>query len=310
MKPERLAGMRCGCVAALVVGIVAVAASGCEDDFMRPGSKPTTAGAGARPAKDAVDLTGLQDLDVAFELTAAGAPFDCSSSAVAMGAPAVPVRLEDARIYISDVHVLDANGAQLKTVLKPDDTYQQARVALLDFEDGTGGCEFGDAATNTVLHLAVAPGTYQGLSFRVGVPEALEHSNPVVAWPPLNVVALHWSWLEGYRFIRIELVREGDHPVSVHLGSGKCIEGAANAIKCDAENRAAVTLQAFDPNSQIVALDLTALMSGSVLDSVAPDCIVGPNNEECAPVLQRLGIDPNTGVADPARQSVFSARAK
>jgi uncharacterized repeat protein (TIGR04052 family) len=276
----------------------------CEDDFKRPGANAATAGSEARPPKDMVDLNGLDDVNIQFQLLAGGAPFDCSSAAVSLGDPGYAVQLADGRFFVSEVRLIDGSGTEHKVVLKPDDTYQQAAVALLDFEDGSGQCQYGDAATNTVLHGAVQPGNYRGIAFNVGVPEALNHADPLQAWPPLNVLPMHWGWTEGYRFLRLEVAAPDDLPVSIHFGSGGC-SAKSGSVTCKTANRPGVVLDEFDAAHDAVALDLSALLAGSNLQQDNPDCVIGADEDACGPIEQRLGLDPMTGIATPADQTAF-----
>jgi uncharacterized repeat protein (TIGR04052 family) len=289
-----------------MVACASALALGCEDHFVSaplPTNPPST---GERPVQETVDLAGLMNIDVQFELRAGGKPFDCSSEPVVIGQVPSDSRLRDARLFVSDLRFVDDAGKSHDAVLKPDDTYQQKRVGLLDFEDGSGDCKDGDPATNTVLHAAVVRGNYHGIGFSVGVPEDLNHADPLVAWPPLNVMAMHWTWLDGYRFIRTEVMRPDMTEVDVHLGSDRCKSQAKGSVSCAAPNRAAVVLADFDPASDTIVVDLSAMFGGSDLTSDSPGCIVGSDEETCIPIFASFGLDQKTGAADATKQLVFT----
>lgn len=283
----------------------------CEDKLpaTSPTKPSTTKKAGERPPPEKVDLTGLSDVDIRFELHAGGANFDCGSKPVKVGTPSTEVTLGDARLYVSNVRLTTEAGDAQTVVLKPDNAYQQSKVALLDFEDATGGCSPGTPGTHTVLHGAVKPGTYQGLAFVVGVPESVNHGDPALAWPPLDVEAMHWDWTEGYRFLRLEVVTSDDVAIGLHVGSADCDLDKHGDVQCSQENRAAVEFASFDPSSEAVVLDLDALAAGWDLTQDAPDCIAGAEPQACGPMFKSLGLDAS-GAASAKQQTAFQAVAR
>jgi uncharacterized repeat protein (TIGR04052 family) len=290
-------------------------ALGCEDHL--PGAKPNPSAtgtqhardAGMRPAPEKVDLTGLTDVDIRFELHAGGAKLGCGSDAVEVGQPKTAVTLADARLYISEPRLIDDAGHAQTVVLKPDGEYQQSKVALLDFEDATGACALGTPDTHEVLHGAVKPGTYRGLAFVVGVPESVNHDDPTLAYPPLDVQPMHWDWTEGYRFLRLDLALHDDVTVEMHLGSTACDADARGDVQCEQSNRPAVMIDDFDPDSQVVVLDLDVMLADWDLAQDAPDCIAGAQPAPCGPMFESLGLDPKTGDANANRQTAFRAAA-
>ncbi len=46
----------------------------------------------------------------------------------------------------------------------------------------------------------------KGLEFKIGVPETLNHIDPLTAVSPLNYTDMHWHWASGYKFFRAGLV--------------------------------------------------------------------------------------------------------
>ena len=317
--PAAVVGSRVGRVArgaqavlgTLLLGMMlASVISGCEDEFMNPAASTTKPKPSMRPARDLVDLSGLQTIDLEFRLRANGMPFDCDTDAVELGSAATAVRLMDARLFISELSLRDTDGKEQNVVLQPDDAYQQSKVALLDFEDASAQCLDGDPDMHSVLHVAVPEGTYRGLTFTVGVPEALNHADPLVAWPPLDRLAMHWAWVDGYRFLRVEVMRQDDVPLSVHLGSVDC-DVTDKATTCDRSNRPAVELAEFDPETDAVAVDLSALFEGSDLTMDSAGCVAGASDDTvCAPIFAALGLDADSGSADAARQAVFSSEPR
>ena len=110
----------------------------------------------------------------------------------------------DLRFYVHDVALTDASGASQPLTLEQDGVWQRDDVALLDFEDGSGDCATGSPDTHTALTGTVPAGDYVGLSFNIGVPDALNHIDAATAEAPLNDTGMWWSWTGGYKFLKID----------------------------------------------------------------------------------------------------------
>jgi uncharacterized repeat protein (TIGR04052 family) len=138
---------------------------------------------------------------------------------------------------------------------------------------------------------------YKAISFTVGVPFEQNHQDAAAAAAPLNSTAMFWSWMGGYKFLKIDGVTTGlpmGH--NVHLGSTGCVAGATpnSVASCSTSNRVRVTLQGFDPEAKAVALDIASLLAGSNLDvnmaMSAPGCMSGATDADCAPIFAKLGL--------------------
>lgn len=89
---------------------------------------------------------------------------------------------------------------------------------------------------------------------------------------------------------------------------------------CAKPNRAAITLPAFNPQSQRIAIDLQALLAGNDVSTNAggaPGCMSGGTDPECGPIFANLalgwrpdGSGDGLPVGDGAGQRVFKAIAK
>lgn len=119
---------------------------------------------GDEAASDATPVT------VQFQATVGGAPFACGATYPAFGPFAGPVQVGDLRLYVHDLALLTAAGEAVPLALAADGHWQSERLAYLDFEDGTGRCQNGTAATRTEVRGTAPAGTYVGLRFTVGVP--------------------------------------------------------------------------------------------------------------------------------------------
>lgn len=250
-------------------------------------------------------------VSIDFELAVGDQPVTCADVFSDVGTGQTTLQIADARMYIQDLRLIDANGHSETVTFDDDGKYQSPTVAMLDFEDGTDLCEAdGTPGTHTTLTGSVAEGTYVGLSFTVGVPEDLNHGDPTTAAPPLGNLTLQWSWNEGYRFMRFDLIPANGTPFDVHIGSTECNKDSSGAVTCNQENRTKVRLSKFDADNDRVNIDLGTLVSGSDLEADMPGCIAGGTPDICAPIFKRLGIDSATGDANATAQKVFRAESK
>ena len=228
-------------------------------------------------------------------------PIDCER---AIG----PLQMTDLRLYVSDLYLLNGAGERTKITLLADERWQQSDLALIDLENGNGACDNGTNSMHDVLLGSVPAGNYHGLIFEIGVPFNRNHSDPLLAVPPLGDTAMHWSWRGGYKFLRAG-VRTATDGFWVHLGSTGC-QGKINDITgCSSANRVTVTLPNFEPGNHGVVIDLAELFATIDLrDSEPGDCSSGPAETHCAGVFDALGLDFATGAAT-GQQRVFVSRA-
>ena len=203
--------------------------------------------------------------------------------------------LTDLRFYVSDVRLLDETGTATPLELSVVPQWQSAEVVLLDFENGEGGCANGTAGTHTALRGRIEKAAYTGLSFRIGVPEHLNHGDPLLAEPPLGDTAMHWHWISGYKFLRAGIASDSDG-YWLHLGSTRCSGSVTDIEGCRASNRAEARLAGYVPGRDTVIVDLQALVDSVVLDDGVPtDCSSGPTELACARPFAALGIDFESG---------------
>ena len=239
-----------------------------------------------------------QPINVPFVATWQGQAIDCSSPGIA---------LSDLRFYISNVQLIDREGVAHDIRFATEMEWQNDAVALLDLENGSGNCRNGTARTFDHI-LGVAPAAdYEGLRFTVGVPFRLNHANPLAAKPPLDDPDMHWHWRSGYKFLRAGVSNERDS-FWIHTGSAGCEGTVGHITGCTLPNRIEVDLPGFVPGRDSVAVDLTALLSGTSIDDGVPsDCSSGPPETACIAPFAALGIDFKSG-EQTGSQSVFSLR--
>ncbi len=224
-------------------------------------------------------------------------PLSCTSSYTGIGKTATTIELLDFRLYVRDVTLVRANGEKHPLVLDQDGTWQRESVALLDFADGTGTCETGSPDTRMeVVGRAPDFDDYTGLEFSLGVPEALNHLN-ITSPAPLNIEPMWWSWMMGYKFMRLD-VRTPKNPSFVfHLGSTGCTGSPAEGYTCAASNQPTVTLSGFDPSRNQVVLDVAGLYANSDLDhtidqktDLTAGCMSKPTDPECPALFSQVGL--------------------
>jgi len=283
------------------------------------------------------------NFDVVNGATAVGTT-GCSTD-LTLGSANTVGKIKDLRFYVSNVSLIDANG-NYAPVLMTENSNQGRNVALLDFEDSTGNCT-ANASTGTYTGIVgkVAPGTYVGVAFSVGVPvlsadgtatsiplnhsytaQTLDSGSTKATPLPLQNTAMNWSWQSGRKFTKIEFTANPVAPATtgittmVHLGSTGCagdpIQG--NITNCASPNRAFFKFATgFDSSTQRVALDLSALFSGlnlatskTWMSGKAASMMGSTTQQEITGYFNKLGLDLTSGlpINDGANQTVFVIR--
>jgi uncharacterized repeat protein (TIGR04052 family) len=239
------------------------------------------------------------------------APFACGQTYSAMGAELTTITPRDFRIYVHDVKLIAADGTSVPLALLQDGTWQYENVALLDFEDFTGGCADGTAETNKVLRGTVPAGDYTGIAFTIGVPEAMNHVDLTTLPSPLNLTGLWWGWGFGHVFMAvvthtdITTPQPGTNDHYFHLGSVECIgdpEMGETAV-CAKPNRAYVELRGFDPTSHAITADFGAVIAKSNL-ATSVGCH-SFSQDPCAYPFDLVGLNWYTGSQTPTTQKLF-----
>lgn len=263
------------------------------------GSGGSGGGGGAAPTQ----------LTLQFEARVGAQPFSCGDTYTGLGTASTGLKLADFRFYLHDIRLHESGGGDVPVELDQDGLWQYQNLALLDFEDKTGSCSNGTSETNKAVHVTVPAGTYDGISFKLGVPFELNHGDAASAPSPLNLSGLFWGWNGGYKFLRIDGVpaSAGGTPFNVHLGSTGCV-GGNSVTSCSRPNVPEITLSGFDPTSGKIVVDYAALVAGSDLSKNgggAPGCLSDKADPECAAVFERLGIDIADGSLHPDMQTLF-----
>jgi uncharacterized repeat protein (TIGR04052 family) len=221
---------------------------------------------------------------------------------------AAGLQLTDLRFFVYDLKLIDQAGRSRPVELLADGLWQDGKIALLDFEDGQGACINGSVERNRSIRGVVtgdnAGGPFHGISFTVGVPPDSNHRDPMTARAPLNYTAMHWHWLNGYKFMRVGVSNESDH-FWMHLGSSHCDGSISDGIECRSSNRVAVVLGDFDPSRDRIMIDLAPLVAAvNLADGSGSDCSSGPDELACGAAFSALGL-PFGQTTEASSQRVF-----
>lgn len=270
-------------------------------------------------------------VSINFALTADGKDVGCGAPLTNLGSGRVEAKLHDARFYVHGVKLIDAKGARTPITLAQNN-WQYADLALLDFKDARGGnapCTDANPAKNTAVVGTAPQGSYVGLEFSVGVPVegvaegktvALNHSSTETSPPPLDIAVMAWNWQGGRKFLLIEVdpptfVTKADGSKTktwmVHLGSSGCKGNPATGeiVSCARDNRFSVLFDRFDPKTQRVQLDLTALFKNTDLlidKGNAVGCMTALDDPECPAIFEAVGLnlaETAAGAGDAGKQT-------
>lgn len=253
----------------------------------------------------------------------------CGQDYANQGSSKVSITPRDFRLFVQEVRLITASGAEVPLTFDERLPFQTKQVALLDFTDGEGECTSGAKSSNTIITGTAPAGDYTGLVFVNGVAEALNHSDPTSAPAPLQAPGASWGWALGYRFLMAEVVQQagtrgdagavldaairaeagGDASVATapgiglfHLGSTGCNGTPGGGIHCSNANRAEVRLTGFNVSVSTIVADLGAVFAGADL-STNVQCH-GSEKETCGPMFDALGLDLASGASLPT-QRVF-----
>jgi uncharacterized repeat protein (TIGR04052 family) len=271
---------------------------------------------------------GAQPLTLQFAAQVNGQSFECGKSYNNIGTTKSTITPSDFRFYVSEVGLINAKGEVVPVQMTQDGAWQLENIALLDFENGTGPCRNGTAATNTAVRGNVPAGDYRGVQLTLGVPFGRNHGDPTVAPAPLNNTAMFWTWQGGYKFIKFDTASSGQPATSapadpngggnasgfsVHLGSTVCASPSRTQAPsaCQNSNRVTVKFDNFDAAKNVVVADMGAVLAAANVDinakGTSPGCMSFPKDADCPPVMGALGLAYD-GIAAAAPQKLLSIR--
>jgi uncharacterized repeat protein (TIGR04052 family) len=247
-----------------------------------------------------------QDVAIDFAPTIGALALDTSNCAdvtlaglTTRGNAAVKAKLTDLRLYVSNVKMVKADGSEVAVSLTDSDWQGSAGtdgVTLLDFENGTCVNGSGTPATNAKVIGKVATGSYTGVKFTLGVPDAMNHVNPTAtAIKPLDstVPGMLWAWQSGRKFIRIEFSPENASTAGSFTGGVQLINADGSQAYVANADGSPSTIPVANTNTFVYHLGST----GCTGDGVAtPFSCTTPNTRDIKlaafnPASQRVAID-------------------
>ena len=235
-------------------------------------------------------------VEIQFALTYDDAAFSCDHKFVVDG---LAWQLSQLQFYISEIEVKDARNNWQSASIEVESSVEEITAAENPTTAKTttsssvalmgGIC--GQAQTWQVnLASPIARGAIRGLKFTLGVPQHLNHLNPLTQPSPLNQSDMFWTWQLGYKFVRMELASP-NHQWIFHLGSTGC--QSASPVRppeapCLFPNRPTIVLDNFTFENTI-ALDLSALLKDIKL-SQDNSCQSAQELALCQRLFERVGI--------------------
>ncbi len=254
---------------------------------------------------------------IPFEVTVGGEPVRCGTDIGPLGSSSATAQLADLRFYVHDLTL--SSSTDERVVMLDETPYQTLRMALLDFEDGTGGCQQGDAGTHTAVLAELPEGDWDTLTFTVGIPFEYNHLPPTTVTGPQAAPGMPRNRRDGWFFLRADLeVNPAPRTLTpLVVSSGGCDGELATDVPsaCSRPGRATISVP-FDPQDpSTVTLQLDALVGGVNLveDGGGPPGCTGDlaDTFECGPLYDAMGMSFITGacVADCEAQRVFTTEA-
>jgi uncharacterized repeat protein (TIGR04052 family) len=235
---------------------------------------------------------------IRFRAVVGNEDYACGKSYTGIGTSKSTITPRDFRFYVHNVRLIDSAGKEVPVQLKQDEKWQIDNLALLDFENATGGCGNGTPDMNhQIVGTVPASGNFKGIRFTVGVPFEKNHTDLTTAPSPLNLTALAWVWNAGRKFARLDFSSTGaPRGYAIHLGSTGCTPDDTKTTiptKCGAPNRPEVEILGFNPLKDFVIADMAALLKDSNVDAAGrmmSGCMSGPETATCKPIFANLGL--------------------
>jgi uncharacterized repeat protein (TIGR04052 family) len=267
--------------------------------------------------------SGLRQGSVNFDAKFDGKSIECGATTYTMPGGQV-VQMRDFRFFIQDVQFVRSNGSKVAMQMNQVNDWQlrdgNDQLALLDFTTvGSGKCvgTSDDINVRKQIDGLIPDETFQSVEITIGVPEKWNHVNfnlqPSNS-PLRGATGLTWSWLAGYKFIRLELTINNTN-MQFHLGSTNCTgdisipQGQEGSVKCANPYKPTLVLRpdgGFNPTKDTINIDVDEFFRGNggvptsaYADGTALSCMPigngsgsGGTSTTCGPILKNLGLVP------------------
>jgi len=208
-------------------------------------------------------------LSLVLTPTLAGQPFEFGQpNPLAEGGSLVPLNF---RFYISQVELLPSSGGPVPVnLVTPTGDVEPYDVHLFNAED--------DASAT--LRVLAPPGTYQGLSFALGIQLACNRQSPASMSEPLSDISqMTWPHTGGYLFLRYEgrytaengsTEARADVPPAVHMG-GNITQELVPRVTVSG----ALTIPASGTLEERLIVDMSKIFAGATAKIDVSDVAVG-----------------------------------
>ena len=255
---------------------------------------------GAAPSAS-YDAGPQQPVTIRFRAQIFDREFRCGERYSGMGKTGVTADPSDLRFFVQDLRLIDQAGNLVSVTLTERAPWQVSTVALLDFADERGACSQGSRETNDLIEGSVPVGVYRGIAFRNGVPERLNHEDPLLHPPPLQATDLTWGWLTGFKFFVAELRQtESDDDAGapkgfglLHIGSADCNGSPKDgSARCNRANRNDIRLEQFDAEKNVIVVDVGKVFANTDLSQ---DTQCHSDKDLCQGLFEQVGVNWVTG---------------
>ena len=233
------------------------------------------------------------EVTVQFSAVVGDKSFKCGEMYNELGTNAAALAFTDLRLYVHDIRLVDSSGAEYTVELTDDGVWQQAGVALLDFEDGCGN---GTSQLNGTVTGQVRQVDYQSIRFKVGVPEALNSPTTVLEnrGSPLNQSSMFWSWRSGYKFVRLD---SASSFFRFHLGAVGCDDD----FSCSEPNIPEFEVRGYSAADDVILFDVRTLLQDTDLtmntEGTAPGCMGESSDPDCSGLFDHFGLGSSDSIS-------------
>lgn len=252
--------------------------------------------------------THTHDMALSFMAHVGNDMFSCDTS-YTLGTGQSSVEFTDFKFYISEINLIDADGNLVPAQIVDEEPWQVSNVAMIDFEDGTGSCSNGTAATRTAVHIKAPHGDYKGVEATIGIPFELNHEDVTALPSPLNLPSMFWSWQGGRKFLRLDGKVDGAAGLRIHLGSTGCMGELGDISSCTKPNKAQFRLEGNDPTQHVIKVDIAPLFTDLDLtpnEDKSVVCMSSPDTESCGPIFDAMGVSHELGTYKPDAQLMMT----
>jgi uncharacterized repeat protein (TIGR04052 family) len=239
----------------------------------------------------AQDRAAVRKVTIKFRPMVGPEAFACGMSYTGVGRSNITLTPSAFALYVYDVRLMAADGAEIPVALDQDGLYQNGTLALLDFADGTGPCA-NEGPVHSEIQGSAPDRQYVGIKFVVGVPFERNHLDLTTQPSPLSLTRMFWSWNEGHKFLRFDAKSATGGAWLLHLGSTGCVpdgEVSAAPTSCAQGNRVSVSFPKFDIDKDVIIADAAVLFAGSS-GTGRNACMSDPETLACPPMFAALGL--------------------